>query len=91
MTPEELAQNFVRQFDKLCNDDKSVCLNEIAGIFSVKYDLNLSVEIEVDDSNLNVTDNYYEEHILPLSGTRLNFYWDDDRYDRYTIKDIKDK
>jgi DNA gyrase/topoisomerase IV subunit B len=76
MTPEELAQNFVRQFDKFRNDDKAICLDEIASIFSVKYDLNLKVEIEVNDDYLDVTESYVDEHTLPLGGTQLKFIWD---------------
>lgn len=72
MTPEELAQNFVRQFNKLCNDDKSKCLTEIAGIFSVKYDLNLGFCLESENNDV---DEYF---IIPLYTTTVTFNWDEE-------------
>jgi len=73
MIPEELAQNFVRQFDKLNNDNKSRCLNEIARVFSVKYDLNLGFCLSSHTDGL--LDEYF---IIPLHNTTVTFTWDED-------------
>lgn len=86
MTPEELAQNFVRQFDKLCNDDKSVCLNKIASIFSVKYDLNLGFCLE---SKTNTVDEYF---VVPLYTTTVTFTWDEDTSNlEWSVFGVNDK
>lgn len=38
MTPEELAQKFIRQYDKLSDDDKMKCFENISKIMRIKYD-----------------------------------------------------
>lgn len=73
MIPEELAQNFVRQFDKLNNDNKSRCLNEIARVFKQKYPVGLWVEV-VEDVD---TDNYeFITFDFSVDKTDVKFIWD---------------
>lgn len=73
MTPEELAQNFVRQFDKLNNDDKSKCLNEIARVFKHRYPVGLWVDVEAD---IDTNNHYFIQLDFWISKTKINFIWD---------------
>lgn len=73
MTPEELAKNFVHQFDKLNTNDKSECLNEIARIFKHNYHVPLWFRI-VEDID---ADNYeFIDLDFLISKTDITFLWD---------------
>ena len=82
MTPKELAQNFVCQFDKLNNDEKSVCLNEIARVFKHRYPIWLRCEIE---ANTHSDDGYFEDLQFDMSETNITIHWDENAWSVFGV------
>lgn len=69
MEPKELAYNFIKDFTNYTDDEKSICLSELAKQLSTNFDESIVVYIEDDE--------FADSFSLNLKKSTILFCWND--------------